>query len=65
MVHPYDDPLVMAGAGTAGLELIEDAGVLGCVLVPCGGGGLLSGVATAVKPSRPDARRGRGARGRR
>ena len=56
IVHPYDEPLVMAGAGTAGLELAEDAGELDCVLVPCGGGGLLSGVATAVKALSPATR---------
>src|SRR3954447_5789952 len=52
LVHPYDEPLVMAGQGTAGLELLEDAGELDVVLVPLGGGGLLSGVATAVKARR-------------
>ena len=56
IVHPYDEPLVMAGAGTAGLELAEDAGELDTVLVPCGGGGLLSGVATAVKALSPATR---------
>jgi threo-3-hydroxy-L-aspartate ammonia-lyase len=55
LVHPYDEPLVMAGAGTTGLELAEDA-PLDAVLVPCGGGGLLSGVATAVKALRPGTR---------
>lgn len=56
VVHPYDEPLVMAGAGTAGLELAEDAAELDTVLVPCGGGGLLSGVATAVKALSPATR---------
>ena len=56
LVHPYDEPLVMAGQGTAGLELLEDAGELDVVLVPVGGGGLISGVATAVKALRPGAR---------
>jgi threo-3-hydroxy-L-aspartate ammonia-lyase len=56
LVHPYDEPLVMAGQGTAGLELLEDAGELDVVLVPLGGGGLLSGVATAVKARRPGTR---------
>jgi threo-3-hydroxy-L-aspartate ammonia-lyase len=56
LVHPYDEPLVMAGQGTAGLELREDAGELEVVLVPVGGGGLISGVATAVKALQPDAR---------
>jgi threonine dehydratase len=56
LVHPYDEPLVMAGAGTTGLEIAEDAGPLDAVLVPCGGGGLLSGVATAIKALRPGTR---------
>jgi threo-3-hydroxy-L-aspartate ammonia-lyase len=56
LVHAYDEPLVMAGQGTAGLELLEDAGDLDLVLVPLGGGGLLSGVATAVKTLRPGTR---------
>ena len=56
LVHPYDEPFVMAGQGTAALELLEDAGELDLVLVPLGGGGLLSGVATAVKALRPDTR---------
>ena len=50
-VHPFDDPMIIAGAGTAGLELLEDAPELDAVVVPAGGGGLLSGVATAVKAS--------------
>jgi len=56
LVHPYDDPFVMAGAGTAGLELVEEAGELDAVLVPTGGGGLLSGCATAVKGISPRTR---------
>ena len=56
LVHPYDEPFVMAGQGTAGLELLEDAEDLDVVLVPLGGGGLLSGVATAVKALHPRAR---------
>src|SRR5881392_2813381 len=55
LVHPYDDPLVMAGQGTVGLEMLEDAEA-DVVLVPVGGGGLVSGIATAVKGLRPDAR---------
>ena len=47
-VHPYDDERVMAGQGTATLELLEDAGPLDVLLVPVGGGGLLSGCATAA-----------------
>jgi threonine dehydratase len=56
LVHPYDDPLVIAGQGTVGLELLEDLPEAEIVLVPVGGGGLVSGIATAVKAQRPDAR---------
>jgi threo-3-hydroxy-L-aspartate ammonia-lyase len=56
LVHPYDEPLVMAGQGTVGLELAADVEDLDVVVVPCGGGGLLSGVATAIRAMRPDAR---------
>jgi threo-3-hydroxy-L-aspartate ammonia-lyase len=57
LVHPYDEPLVMAGQGTAGLELVEDVDAeLDLVVVPVGGGGLISGVATAVKALSPHAR---------
>jgi threonine dehydratase len=56
LVHPYDEPFVMAGQGTAGLELLEEVPDLDVVLVPVGGGGLVSGVATAVKAVRPQAR---------
>ncbi len=53
-VHPFDDPLVMAGQGTAGLEIYRDLPSVEAVLVPCGGGGLISGVATALKACNPD-----------
>jgi threonine dehydratase len=56
LVHPYDDPYVMAGQGTVGLEMMEDAPDADLVLVQVGGGGLISGIATAVKALRPDAR---------
>jgi threonine dehydratase len=56
LVHPYDDPLVMAGQGTVGLEILEDLPEVDVVLVQVGGGGLVSGIATAVKGVRPDAR---------
>jgi threonine dehydratase len=56
LVHPYDDPLVMAGQGTVGLEIVEDVPEVDLVLVQVGGGGLVSGIATAVKALRPDAR---------
>jgi threonine dehydratase len=49
LVRPYDDPLIMAGAGTAALELIEDAGVVETLVVPVGGGGLIAGCATIAK----------------
>src|SRR5256885_8918246 len=48
LVHPFDDPLVIAGQGTVGLELAEDAPDADVVVVPVGGGGLISGIAAAV-----------------
>ena len=54
--HPYDDPLVIAGQGTLGLELVEDLPDLECVIVPLGGGGLAAGTAIAVKSHRPHVR---------
>jgi threo-3-hydroxy-L-aspartate ammonia-lyase len=56
LVPPYDHPLIMAGQGTAALELVEDVGPLDVLLVPVGGGGLLSGCATAVHARCPEAR---------
>ena len=53
---PFDAPEVVAGQGTIGLELLEELPELTTVLVPAGGGGLLAGVAVAVKSSRPDVR---------
>ena len=55
-VHPFDDPVVIAGAGTLGLEIAEDAPDVGLVIVGCGGGGLLSGVAAAMHAVCPRAR---------
>jgi threonine dehydratase len=55
-VHPYDDERIMAGQGTAALELIEDGGPLDLLLVPVGGGGLISGSATAARALCPDCR---------
>ena len=52
-VHPVQDPLVMAGNGTIGLELLEDLPDVDTVLVPFGGGGLSTGIASAVKALRP------------
>ena len=56
LVPPFDDVAVIAGQGTAGLELLEDVPDLDAVLTPLGGGGLLSGVAVAVKALRPAVR---------
>jgi threonine dehydratase len=56
MVHPFDDPVVVAAQGTVGLELAEDAGGLTDVLVSIGGGGLVSGVAAALRATRPGVR---------
>ena len=56
LVHPFDDPVVIAGAGTVGLELVEQVPEVDTVLVPAGGGGLVTGVAAAVKGLRPEAR---------
>ena len=56
VVHPYDDPLVVAGQGTVGLEIMQDAPGVDTVLVPIGGGGLISGIAVAVKALAPQAR---------
>ncbi len=53
LVHPYDDPVVIAGQGTAGLEFLHDCQDLDCIVAPIGGGGFISGVATAVKALRP------------
>jgi threonine dehydratase len=52
-VHPYDDPLIVAGQGTIGLEIVEELAEFDAVLVPIGGGGLIGGIATAVKALRP------------
>lgn len=53
-VHPFDDPGIVAGQGTLGLELLADVPDLAKIVVPVGGGGLASGVAIAVKSARPD-----------
>jgi threonine dehydratase len=54
LVHPFDDPDVVAGQGTLGLELLEQVTDLARVIVPVGGGGLVSGIAIAVKSSLPE-----------
>ncbi|MFJ9562454.1 threonine/serine dehydratase [Streptomyces fuscichromogenes] len=56
LVHPFDDPVVIAGQGTVGLELAEDADDLTDVLVSIGGGGLIAGVAAALRARRPAVR---------
>jgi threonine dehydratase len=53
-VHPYDDPLIIAGQGTLVLEMLEAAPDLDVLVVPIGGGGLIAGVATAAKAIKPD-----------
>ena len=55
-IHPFDDSIVMAGQGTIGLELLEQIPQLEAVVVPIGGGGLVGGIACAIKESRPDIR---------
>ena len=56
LVHPFDDPAVIAGQGTVGLEILDDYPEVETVVLPVGGGGLVSGVALAVKARRPDVR---------
>lgn len=56
LVHPFDDPHVAAGAGTAGLEILEQAPDVDVIVVPIGGGGLIAGVAVAVKRTNPKVR---------
>ena len=53
-VHPFDDPQIIAGAGTVGLEMLEDAPDLDTIVVPIGGGGLMSGVCIAARAIKPD-----------
>ena len=55
-VHSFDDPFLIAGHGTLGLELVEDVERFSTVVVPVGGGGLISGIATAIKGARPEVR---------
>lgn len=50
-VHPFDDPVVVAGAGTVGLEIMEDVPGVDTIVVACGGGGLVSGIASACVPA--------------
>lgn len=53
VVHPFDDPLVIAGQGTIGIEILEDCPEVDAVIAPIGGGGLISGVATAIRALKP------------
>lgn len=53
LIHPFDDPLVIAGQGTIGLELMQDLPALDTVIVPLSGGGLISGIALALKSTNP------------
>ncbi|MFB6310564.1 MAG: threonine ammonia-lyase [Salinirussus sp.] len=55
-LHAFDDPMVMAGQGTIGLEILEDVPSVETVIVPIGGGGLIAGVATAIKGRAPETR---------
>lgn len=56
LIHPFDHPDIIAGQGTAGLEILEQVPEVRTVLVPTGGGGLLAGIAIAIKELRPDVR---------
>ncbi|ALU91152.1 threonine/serine dehydratase [Herbaspirillum rubrisubalbicans] len=56
MVHAFEDPVVMAGQGTIGCEIIDDLPDVDTVIIPIGGGGLISGIATALKETRPSIR---------
>ena len=56
IIPPFNDPWIMAGQGTVGLEILDDRPEIDTVLAPIGGGGLLGGIATAVKLRRPDVR---------
>jgi threonine dehydratase len=53
-VHPFDDPKIIAGAGTVGVEMLEDAPDLDTIVVPIGGGGLMSGISIAARAIKPD-----------
>jgi threonine dehydratase len=54
LIHPYNDPAIVAGQGTVGLEILEQSSEVDTIVVPVGGGGLLSGILIAVKALRPE-----------
>ncbi|MFL5259499.1 MAG: threonine ammonia-lyase [Hyphomicrobiales bacterium] len=54
LIHPYDDDRIIAGQGTIGLEMLEDEPGLDCIVVPIGGGGVISGIAIAAKHIKPE-----------
>jgi threonine ammonia-lyase medium form len=54
LVHPFDDPMIIAGQGTVGVEILEDVPEVDAVIVGVGGGGLISGIATALKTKKPE-----------
>ena len=56
LIHPFDDPAIIAGQGTIGLELLEQCPEMDVVVVGVGGGGIISGIATAIKEIRPEVR---------
>ncbi len=56
VVHAFEDPLVMAGQGTIGCEILQDLEDVDTVIIPMGGGGLISGIATAIKETKPSVR---------
>jgi threonine dehydratase len=56
LIHPFDHPAIVAGQGTCGMEILEQCPEAATIVVPLGGGGLLAGIATAVKAARPDVR---------
>ncbi len=56
LIHPFDDPNLLAGQGTVGLEVLDDVPDVGTVVVPIGGGGLISGIAIALRHARPGVR---------